>query len=212
MKPRKLGQISGQSPIRKAQEEFKAEETRGRAWAGKAQAGQGGWFFLYGCRAISCMHPFWPLVWCFHACCLSKAPRRPPKRLECGWRPWHATTKEILTVQNLTYVTARGTVCEFAAGLPGGDASCIADHDRARQCRAIKKWRPWVAGAGLGAWALSCYICLAYFATISISIERLVGNGSKKQCLLRGSYYPTSADFQAGYPAMPCASAQRPPG
>src|SRR5262245_25689716 len=110
MKPRKLGQIPAKADP-KEQEECKAEQLEPRR--AEAQAGQRVVVFL---DAAHCVYaPFLALVWC----CTRVFVKAPSGRQRLHvLAALHATTKEIVTVQNLTYVTA-ATVCELSRPLAG---------------------------------------------------------------------------------------------
>jgi len=110
MQPRKLGQIPAKADP-EAQEAFKAEQLAPRR--AEAQAGQRVVCFM---DAAHCVYaPFLALVWC----CTRLFVKAPSGRQRLHvLAALHATTKEILTVQNLTYVTAE-TVCELLRRLAG---------------------------------------------------------------------------------------------
>src|SRR4030088_175421 len=111
MKPRKLGQIPAKADP-EVQEAFKDEQLEPRLAA--AKAGQRAVFFM---DAAHCVYaPFLALVWC----CTRVFVKAPSGRQRLHvLAALHATTKEILTVQNLTYVTAE-TVCELLRLLAWG--------------------------------------------------------------------------------------------
>ena len=164
MQPRKLGQIPAKADP-EAQEAFKAEKLEPRL--AEAQAGQRMVFFMDAAHFVYA--PFLAWVWCFTRVFVQAPSGR--QRLNV-LAALHATTKEIVTVQNLTYVTAE-TVCELLRLLAGPILPC-----RARSCstmRAIKS-APWCRN-WRGAWAWSCYICLRT-RPISISLSAC-GNGSR---------------------------------
>jgi transposase len=101
----------------------------------------------------------------------------------------HATTQEIVTVQNLTYVTAE-TVCELlrrlAGTYPALPITIVLDNARYQKCALVQEL------------ARSLGIALLYLPAYSPNlnlIERF-WKWVKKQCLY-GKYSPTSADFQA---------------
>src|SRR5262249_28879131 len=137
MKPRTLGQIPANAAP-EAQEACKAEKLEPRL--AEAQAGQRMVFFMDAAPFVYA--PFLALVWCCTRVCV-QAPSG-GQRLNV-LAAVHATTKEIVTVQNLTYGTAEDRVRVAAAA--GGGLSCRAEHDRARPC-ALSKVHP---GAGTGA-------------------------------------------------------------
>ena len=137
MKPRTLGQIPANAAP-EAQEACKAEKLEPRL--AEAQAGQRMVFFMDAAPFVYA--PFLALVWCCTRVCVQAPSGR--QRLNV-LAAVHATTKEIVTVQNLTYGTAEDRVRVAAAA--GGGLSCRAEHDRARPC-ALSKVHP---GAGTGA-------------------------------------------------------------
>jgi transposase len=101
----------------------------------------------------------------------------------------HATTKEIVTVQNLTYVTAE-TVCELlrllAGTYPALPITIVLDNARYQKCALVQE-----LARSLG---IELLYLPAYSPNLNL-IERF-WKWVKKQCLY-GKYYPTSADFQA---------------
>src|SRR3989440_7300641 len=110
MKPRKLGQIPAKADP-DVQAAFKAEQLEPRL--AEAQAGQRAVFFMEAANFVYA--PFLALVWCFTRLFVKAPSGR--QRLNV-LAALHATTKEIVTVQNLTYVTAE-TVCELLRLLAG---------------------------------------------------------------------------------------------
>jgi transposase len=106
----------------------------------------------------------------------------------------HATTKEIVTVQNLTYVTAE-TVCEWRRRLAGTSPAVPItiglDNARYQKCALVQE-----LARSLG---IDLLYLPAYSPNLNL-IERF-WQWVKKQCLY-GQYYPTSADFQAAI--QPC--------
>jgi transposase len=181
MKPRKLGQIPAKADPEE-QEEFKAEKLEPRL--AEAQAGQRVVFFMDAAHFVYA--PFLALVWCF-ARLFVKAPSG-RQRLNV-LAALHATTKEILTVQNLTYVTAE-TVCELlrllAGAHPALPSTIVLDKARYQKCALVQE-----LARSLG---IELLYLPAYSPNLNL-IERF-WKWVKKQCLY-GKYYPTSADFQA---------------
>lgn len=181
MKPRKLGQIPAKADP-EAQEAFKAEQLEPRL--AEAQAGQRVVFFMDAAHFVYA--PFLALVWCF-ARVFVKAPSGRQRFNVLA--ALHATTKEIVTVQNLTYVTAE-TVCELlrllAGTYPAVPSTLVLDNARYQKC---------ALGQDL---ARSLGIELLYFPAYSpnLNVIERFWKWVKKQCLY-GKYYPTSADFQA---------------
>jgi len=181
MKPRKLGQIPAKADP-EAQEEFKAEKLEPRL--AEAQAGQRVVFFMDAAHFVYA--PFLALVWCFTRVFVKAPSGR--QRLNV-LAALHATTKEILTVQNLTYVTAE-TVCELlrllAGTHPALPITIVLDNARYQKCALVQE-----LARSLG---IELLYLPAYSPNLNL-IERL-WKWVKKQCLY-GKYYPTSADFQA---------------
>src|SRR5215470_9016638 len=110
MKPRKRGQIPAKAAP-EDQEACKAAQREPR-WA-EAQAGQRVVFCM---DAAHCVYaPLLAMVWC----CARVFVKAPSGRQRLNvLAALHATTKEIVTVQILTYVTAE-TVCELLRLLAG---------------------------------------------------------------------------------------------
>jgi transposase len=181
MKPRKLGQIPAKADP-EAQEEFKAEQLEPRL--AEAQAGQRVVFFMDAAHFVYA--PFLALVWCFTRLFVKAPSGR--QRLNV-LAALHATTKEILTVQNLTYVTAE-TVCELlrllAGTQPALPITIVLDNARYQKCALVQD-----LARSLG---IELLYLPAYSPNLNL-IERF-WKWVKKQCLY-GKYYPTSADFQA---------------
>ena len=98
MKPRKVGQIPAKVDVL-AQEAFKTEQLEPRL--AEAKAGQRVVFFM---DAAHCAFaPFLGLVWCFERLCVKAPSGR--QRLHV-LAALHATTRDIFTVTNLTYITS----------------------------------------------------------------------------------------------------------
>ncbi len=181
MKPRKLGQIPAKADPEE-QAAFKAEKLEPRL--AEAQAGQRVVFFM---DAAHCVYaPFLALVWCFTRVFVKAPSGR--QRLNV-LAALHATTKEIFTVQNLTYVTAE-TVCELlrllAGAYPTVPLTIVLDNARYQKCALVQE-----LAQHLG---IELLYLPAYSPNLHL-IERL-WKWVKKQCLY-GKYSPTSADFQA---------------
>ena len=181
MKPRKLGQIPAKADP-EAQEAFQAEKLEPRL--AEAQTGQRAVFFMDAAHFVYA--PFLALVWCFTRVFVKAPSGR--QRLNV-LAALHATTKELVTVQNLTYVTAK-TVCELlrllAGAYPAVPITIVLDNARYQKCALVQDL------------ARSLGIELLYLPPYSPNlnlIERF-WKWVKKQCLY-GKYYPTSADFQA---------------
>ena len=173
---------NGQGRHAKEQEAFKAEQLEPRL--AEAQAGQRAVFFMDAAHFVYA--PFLALIWCFTRVFVKAPSGR--QRLHV-LAALHATTKEILTVQNLTYVTAE-TVCELlrllAGAYPAVPITIVLDNARYQKCARVQE-----LARGLG---IELLYVPAYSPNLNL-IERL-WKWVKKQCLY-GKYYPTSADFQA---------------
>ena len=100
----------------------------------------------------------------------------------------NATTREIFTVQNLTYVTS-ATVCELlrllAGAYPGQPITIVLDNARYQRCALVQE-----VAASLG---IALLFLPPYSPNLNL-IERL-WKFVKKQCLY-GKYYPDSTAFQ----------------
>ena len=181
MKPRKLGQIPAKAdPVE--QEAFKADKREPRL--AEAQVGQRVVFFMEAAHVVYA--PFLALVWCFTRVFVKAPSGR--QRLHV-LAALHATTKERLTVQNLTYVTAE-TVCALlrllAGAYPAVPITIVLDNARDQKCALVQDL------------ARSLRIELLYLPAYSpnLNVIERFWKWVKKQCLY-GKYYPTSADFQA---------------
>ena len=102
MTPRKVGQIPAKADVA-AQEAFKAEKLEPR-WA-EAQAGQRLVFFMDAAHFV--FAPFLGVVWCF-ARLFVKAPSG--RQRVNVLAALNATTRDLFTVTNLTYITAATVV------------------------------------------------------------------------------------------------------
>ena len=181
MKPRKLGQIPAKADP-EVQEAFKAEQLEPRL--AEAQAGQRAVFFMDAAHFVYA--PCLALVWCFTRLFVKAPSGR--QRLNV-LAALHATTKEIVTVQNLPYVTAE-TVCELLRLLvgtyPALPITIVLAKARYQKCALVQD-----LARSLG---IAWLYLPAYSPNLNL-IERF-WKWVKKQCLY-GKYYPTSADFQA---------------
>jgi len=129
--------------------------------------------------------PFLGIVWCFERLFVKAPSGR--QRLNV-LAALNAVTHEVLTVKNLTYITAE-TVCELLSLLagthPGIPITIILDNARYQRCMLVQ-----TVAHTLG-------IELLYLPTYSPNlnlIERF-WKFVKKQCLY-SKYYPDSASFQ----------------
>jgi hypothetical protein len=122
MKPRKVGQIPAKADV-EAQAQFKTEQLEPRLE--EAKPGKRAVFFMDAAHFVYA--PFLALVWCFERLFVKAPSGR--QRLNV-LAALNATTREILTVRNLTYITAE-TVCELLRLLAGAHTPRAA-HDCAR--------------------------------------------------------------------------------
>jgi transposase len=104
MKPRKVGQIPAKVDVI-AQEAFKKDQLE--PCLTEAKSGQRVVFFMDAAHFV--FAPFLGLVWCFERLFIKAPSGR--QRLNV-LAALHATTREIFTVTNLTYITSE-TVCEL---------------------------------------------------------------------------------------------------
>jgi transposase len=125
------------------------------------------------------------MVWCFQRLFVKAPSGRQRVNVLAAL---HAITHEVLTVQNLTYITAE-TVCELlrlvASSQSGIPVTVILDNARYQRCALVQ-----TVAETLG-------IELLYLPTYSPNlnlIERF-WKFVKKQCLY-SKYYPDSASFQ----------------
>ena len=181
MKPRQLGPMPAKADPKK-QEALKAEQLEPRL--AEAQAGQRAVFVMDAAHVVYA--PFLALVWCFTRVFVKAPSGR--QRLHV-LAALHATTKEIVTVQNLTYVTAE-PVCALlrllAGAYPAVPITIVLDNARYQKCALVQE-----LARSLG---MELLYWPAYSPNLNL-IERL-WKWVKKQCLY-GKYDPTSADFQA---------------
>ena len=130
MKPRKVGQIPAKADV-KEQEGFKEEQLEPRL--AEAKAGKRLVFFMDAAHFVYA--PFLASLWCFERLFVKAPSGR--QRLNV-LAALNATTKEIFTVQNLTYVTAE-TVCELlrllAGAHPGMAITLVLDNARLTEVR-----------------------------------------------------------------------------
>jgi transposase len=180
MKPRKVGQIPAKADV-EAQEQFKTEQLEPRLE--EAKAGQRVVFFVDAAHFVYA--PFLGLVWCFERLFVKAPSGR--QRLNV-LAALNATTREIFTVKNLTYVTAE-TVCELlrlvAGAHPGMPITIVLDNARYQRCALVQS-----VAARLG---IELLFLPAYSPNLNL-IERF-WKFVKKQCLY-SKYYADSASFQ----------------
>jgi transposase len=180
MKPMKVGQIPAKADVQE-QETFKTEKLEPRLE--EAQAGRRVVLFMDAAHFV--FAPFLGLVWCFERLFVKAPSGRTRLNVLAAL---NATTKEIFTIQNLTYITAQ-TVCELlrmvAAAYPAIPITIILDNARYQKCALVQS----VAQA-LG---IELLYLPAYSPNLNL-IERF-WRFVKKTCLY-SKYYPDSQSFQ----------------
>jgi transposase len=133
MKPRKVGQIPAKADVT-AQEAFKTEQLEPRL--AEAQAGQRLVFFMDAAHFV--FAPFLGLVWCVERLFVKAPSGR--QRLNV-LAALNATTRELFTVKNLTYITSE-TVCELlrllAGAHPGVRITIVLDNARYQRCALVQ--------------------------------------------------------------------------
>jgi transposase len=133
MKPRKVGQIPAKADIT-AQEAFKNGHLEPRLE--EAKAGQRLVFFLDAAHFV--FAPFLGVVWCFERLFVKAPSGR--QRLNV-LAALNATTRELFTVTNLTYITSV-TVCELlrllASAHPGVPITIVLDNARYQRCALVQ--------------------------------------------------------------------------
>lgn len=132
-KPRKVGHIPAKAEV-KAQATFKTQALEPRLAA--AQAGQRRVFFMDAAHFV--FAPFLGVVWCF-ARLFVKAPSG--RQRVNVLAALDATTHELFTVTNLTYITSV-TVCELlrllAGAHPGVPLTIVLDNARYQRCQLVQ--------------------------------------------------------------------------
>lgn len=180
MKPRKVGQIPAKADVA-AQEDFKAEQLEPRLE--EAKSGQRVVFFMDAAHFV--FAPFLGLVWCFERLFVKAPSGR--QRLNV-LAALNATTREIFTVRNLTYITS-ATVCELlqllAGAHPGVLLTIVLDNARYQRCALVQS-----LAQRLG---IELLFLPAYSPNLNL-IERL-WKFVKKQCLY-SKYYADHLAFQ----------------
>ena len=133
MKVRKVGQIPAKADV-EAQESFKTEELEPRLE--EAKSGQRVVFFMDAAHFV--FAPFLGLVWCFERLFVKAPSGR--QRLNV-LAALNATTREIFTVKNLTYITSE-TVCELLRLLAGAHPTVpitiVLDNARYQRCQLVQ--------------------------------------------------------------------------
>lgn len=133
MKPRKVGQIPAKADVA-AQEAFKTAEVEPRL--AEAQAGQRLVFFRDAAHFV--FAPFLGVVWCFTRLFVKAPSGRQRVNVLAAL---NATTHELFTVTNLTYLTSV-TVCELlrllAGTHPGVPLTIVLDNARYQRCQLVQ--------------------------------------------------------------------------
>lgn len=180
MKPRKVGMIPAKADV-EAQEAFKQTCLEPRL--AEAKAGQRAVFFMDAAHFV--FAPFLGILWCVQRLFVKAPSGR--QRLNV-LAALNAITHEVLTVKNLTYITAE-TVCELlrllAGSQPGIPITVILDNARYQRCALVQ-----AVAQGLG---IELLYLPAYSPNLNL-IERF-WRFVKKQCLY-SKYYPDSESFQ----------------
>jgi len=180
MKPRKVGQIPAKVDVI-AQEAFKTERLEPRL--AEAKAGQRVVFFMDAAHFV--FAPFLGLVWCFERLFVKAPSGR--QRLNV-LAALHATTRDIFTVTNLTYITSE-TVCELlrvlAGAYPGVLITVVLDNARYQRCALVQSLAQRLS--------IELLFLPAYSPNLNL-IERF-WKFVKKQCLY-SKYYADHRSFQ----------------
>jgi transposase len=133
MKPRKVGQIPAKADVG-AQEDFKTGQLEPRLQ--EAESGKRVVFFMDAAHFV--FAPFLGLVWCFERLFVKAPSGR--QRLNV-LAALNATTREIFSVKNLTYITSE-TVCELlrllAGAHPGVLITIVLDNARYQRCQLVQ--------------------------------------------------------------------------
>jgi transposase len=180
MKPRRVGQMPAKADVM-AQEAFKTEQLDPRLT--EATSGQRVVFFMDAAHFV--FAPFLGLVWCFERLFVKAPSGR--QRLNV-LAALNATTRDIFTVKNLTYITAE-TVCELlrllAGAHPGVPLTIVLDNARYQRCALVQS-----LAQRLG---IELLFLPAYSPNLNL-IERF-WKFVKKQCLY-SKYYADHHSFQ----------------
>lgn len=133
MKPRRVGQIPAKANV-EVQEQFKTEELEPRL--AEAQTGQHVVLFMDAAHFV--FAPFLGILWSFTRFFV----KAPAGRVRFNvLAALNATTREIFTVQNLTYITAE-TVCQLlnqlAATYVGVPITIVLDNARYQRCGLVQ--------------------------------------------------------------------------
>jgi transposase len=180
LKPRKVGQIPAKADLG-AQATFKTEELAPRL--AEAQAGQRCVFFVDAAHFV--FAPFLGIVWCFQRLFVKAPSGRQRVNVLAAL---NATTRELFTVDNLTYITSEtvGELLRLLAGAhPDVPLTLVLDNARYQRCKLVQNL------------AQSLGIELLFLPPYSPNrnlIERF-WKFVKKQCLY-SKYYPDHHAFR----------------
>jgi transposase len=180
MQPRKVGQIPAKVDVT-AQEDFKSGQLEPRLE--EAKAGQRLVFFMDAAHFV--FAPFLGLVWCFERLFVKAPSGRQRFNVLAAL---NATTREIFTVTNLTYITS-ATVCELlrllASAHPGVPITVVLDNARYQRCALVQSLAPQLG--------IELLFLPAYSPNLNL-IERF-WKFVKKTCLY-SKYYADPLSFQ----------------
>ena len=180
MKPRRVGQIPAKADVT-AQEDFKTGQLEPRL--AEAKSGQRLVFFMDAAHFV--FAPFLGVVWCFERLFVKAPSGR--QRLNV-LAALNATTRDIFTVTNLTYITSE-TVCALlrllAGAHPGVLITIVLDNARYQRCTLVQS-----LAQRLG---IELLFLPAYSPNLNL-IERF-WKFVKKQCLY-SKYYADHLSFQ----------------
>ena len=180
MKPRRVGQIPAKADVT-AQEDFKTGQLEPRLE--EAKSGQRLVFFMDAAHFV--FAPFLGVVWCFERLFVKAPSGR--QRLNV-LAALNATTRDIFTVTNLTYITSE-TVCALlrllAGAHPGVLITIVLDNARYQRCALVQS-----LAQRLG---IELLFLPAYSPNLNL-IERF-WKFVKKQCLY-SKYYADHLAFQ----------------
>lgn len=180
MQPRKVGQIPAKADVT-AQEDFKTGQLEPRLE--EAKAGQRLVFFMDAAHFV--FAPFLGWVWCFERLFVKAPSGRQRFNVLAAL---NATTREIFTVTNLTYITS-GTVCELlrllAGAHPGVPITIVLDNARYQRCALVQGLAPQLG--------IELLFLPAYSPNLNL-IERF-WKFVKKTCLY-SKYYADPRSFQ----------------
>lgn len=180
MQPRKVGQIPAKADVT-AQEAFKTEQLEPRL--AEAKAGQRLVFFMDAAHFV--FAPFLGVVWCFERLFVKAPSGRQRFNVLAAL---NATTRDIFTVTNLTYLTST-TVCELlrllAGAHPGVPITIVLDNARYQRCALVQSLAPQLG--------IELLFLPAYSPNLNL-IERF-WKFVKKTCLY-SKYYADPLSFQ----------------